>query len=146
MRTAVVTLLVALLAGCGGSGGPATTRTSSASLPTLAERVEFLQRYVTFRRSYRELGFQIVYFNGGGDWVPGPSEWDIRLMAVVPPEELASWVPAGATAVSAADRAWLDVVPGAEQAAGITEWYSGPGSVVGIDRAKSIVAYRRYKF
>ncbi len=141
-------LLVSSLAGCGGSRGPASADTSSASFPTLAERVEFLQRYVTFRRGYRELDFHIVYRNGGGGRgaVPGPSEWDIRVVAVVPPGELASWVPAGVTAVASADRAWLAVVPGGERAAGITEWYVGPRSVVGIDRARSVVAYHRWAF
>lgn len=145
MRAAGVVLLVLLAAGCGGRSGPATTDTSSATFPTLAERVEFLERYVTFRRNYRELDFHVAYRNGGGP-APGPSEWDIRVVAVAPPGELASWVPAGVTAVADADRDWLAVVPGAERAAGITEWYVGPGSVVGIDRAKSVVAYRRWAF
>jgi hypothetical protein len=144
VRAVVVILLVSSAAGCGGSRGPASTDTSTASFPTLAERVEFLQRYVTFRRGYRELGFHIHYRNGGGGAVPGPSEWDIRVVAVVPPEELTSWVPAGVTASASVDRAWLAIVPGAEWAAGITEWYVGPGSVVGIDRDRSIVAYRRW--
>jgi hypothetical protein len=149
MRAVVVVVFVLLvfsMAGCGGSRGPASTDTSSASFPTLAERVEFLQRYVTFRRGYRELDFNIVHRNGGGGAVPAPSESDIRVVAVVPPGELASWVPAGVTASASADRAWLAVVPGGERAAGITEWYVGPTSVVGIDRAGSVVAYHRWSF
>ncbi len=55
-------------------------------------------------------------------------------------------MPAGVTPLASADRAWLDVVPGAERAEGISEWYVGPGSVVGIDRAGSVVAYRRRAF
>jgi hypothetical protein len=144
MRAVLVVLMVSTLAGCGGSRGPASTDTSSASFATVAERVEFLQRYVTFRRGYRELDFHIVYRNGGGGAVPGPSEWDVSIVAVVPHGELASWVRAGVTALASADRAWLAVVPGGERAARITEWYVGPGSVVGIDRVGSVVAYRRW--
>lgn len=145
MRTVIVVLVAASVSGCGGPGGPASTDTLSASIPTPAERVAFLERYVTFRRHYRELDFRVAYRNGGGGPVPGPSEWDIRIVAVVPPEELKEWVPAGATAIPTADRAWLDGVPGAERAEGIAEWYVGPGSVVGVDRGRSVVAYRRWK-
>jgi hypothetical protein len=144
MRVGAALFLMIAVAGCGGPSGPASTDTSSASLPTLAERVDFLQRYVTFRRDYRELDFRVVYHNNGGGLVPGPSDWDIRVVAVVPPAELASWVPAGATAMATADVTWLADVPGAERAAGITEWYVEPGSVVGVDRAASAVAYRRW--
>ena len=107
-------------------------------------RLEFLQRYVRFRREYRELDFHVVYQSNGGGRVPGPSDWDIRLVAIVPPEELASWVPAGATTVSAFDSNWLDGVPGAERAATVTEWYSAPGRIIGVDRVRSIVAYHSW--
>ena len=103
--------------------------------------VEFLERYVTFRRGYCELGFHIAYYNGGG-WVPSPSEWDIRLVAEVPPAELAAWVPPGLAATPSADTQWLAGIPGEGRAAGIREWYIRPGQVVGIDRERSVVAYR----
>ncbi len=72
-----------------------STDTSSESFATVADRVEFLQRYVTFRRGYRDLGLHIVYHNGGGGRRPGPSECDIRVVAVVPPGELARGCPPG---------------------------------------------------
>lgn len=143
MRAGSAWLLTAVLAGCGGSTGPASTDTSSDAVPSLEARIEFLQRYVTFRRGYTDLGFRVVYHNNGG-LVPGPSDWDIRVVAAVPPAELADWVPAGAAATPSADTRWLVGVPGAERATGITEWYVGPGSVVGIDREGSVVAYRRW--
>ena len=142
MRVGAVILLAVALAGCGGSTGPASTDTSSDSLLSLEQRVEFLQRYVTFRRGYTELGFHVAYHNNGG-LLPGPSDWDIRLVAVVPSAEVAAWVPAGVTATPSGDTQWLAGVPGAERAAGITEWYTGPGLVVGIDRDRSVVVYRR---
>lgn len=143
MRRALVLLAAFALVGCGGPTGPASTDTSSDALPSLAARVEFLERYVTFRRGYSDLGFHIVFHNNGG-MVPGPSEWDIRLVAAVPPTELAAWVPPGLAATPSADTHWLAGVPGEGQAAGIREWYTGPGLVVGIDREHSVVAYRRW--
>jgi hypothetical protein len=142
-RAGSVLLLIGVFAGCDGWTGPASTDTSSDSLPSLEQRVEFLQRYVTYRRGYRDLGFHIVYHNNGS-LPPGPSEWDIELVATVPPAELAAWVPAGVAAKPSVDTQWLADVPGAERAAGIREWYTRSGVVVGIDRKRSVVAYRNW--
>lgn len=133
---------MAAITGCSRVAGPASTDTSSDSLPSLEERVEFLQKYVTFRRGYDDLGFHITY--SGGGLVPGPSEWDIRLVAVVPSSEISEWVPAGEAAMPTADKKWLINVPGAERTAGIEEWYTKPGKVIGIDRKHSVVAYRSW--
>lgn len=144
MRQALVLLTALAVVGCGGPSGPASTDTCSDALPSLERRVEFLERYVTFRRGYSDLGFHIAYQNNGGGLVPSPSEWDIRLVAAVPPTELAEWVPPGLAPSPAADTGWLAGVPGGARAAGITAWYTGPGLVVGIDRERSVVAYRRW--
>jgi hypothetical protein len=144
MRTGWALLLTAALGGCSGPTGPISTDTSSDSLSSLDQRVEFLQRYVTFRRGYNDLGFHIVYHNNGGGTVSGPSDWDIRLVADVPPAELAQWVPAGVSATSFADMKWLANVPGAERAHGVREWYSDQGLLVGIDRERSVVAYHSW--
>jgi len=85
-----------------------------------------------------------VYRDNGG-LVPGPSEWDVRLVATVPPEELTSWLPAGLSPVAAPNADWLEAVPAAETAPGMTEWYAEPGRVVGVDRVRSVVAYRSWK-
>lgn len=145
MHARPTALLTLVLAGCGGQTEPTSTDMTSDALPTLAERVEFLQRYVTFRRGYSELGFRIHYRNNGGGLIPGPSEWDIRLVAKVPSSELGGWVPADVEPASATDAGWLADVPDGARAAGISEWYTGPGMVVGVDRSRSIVAYRRWK-
>ena len=137
MRRAFALLTAIALAGCagcGGSSGPPSTDTSSDALPSLERRIEFLERYVTFRRGYSDLGFHIAYHNNGGGMLPGPSEWDIRLVAAVPAAELATWVPPGLAPSPSADKQWLAGIPGDDNAAGIREWYTGPGLVVGIDR------------
>lgn len=137
-----VLLILVACSGCSTRTGPASTETSSASLPTHAERVTFLERYVTFRRRYTDLGFRIAYRNNSEGWVPGPSDWDIRLVAVVPTEQLAEWIPPGQTASPTVDTQWLVDIPDGERAATITEWYRHGGITIGIDRDKSLVAYR----
>ena len=71
--------------------GPPSTRSSSADLETLAQKVAFLESYVTFRRSYEALDFDIFYANNSGGLLPGPSDWDLRLRAVVPADEMGDW-------------------------------------------------------
>lgn len=132
--------LVVLLAGCGKSG-PDSTNSTSAGLPTLKERIDFLQRYVKFRRTYESLDYAIQYANNSGGMVPGPSEWDIRLVAIVPAAELAAWVPAGAP-VPNVDADWLRSVPTSLDISGVREWYVSGLQVVGVDRTKRIVVYR----
>lgn len=139
MRTVILAVAL-LLAGC-TPGGPATTRTNSSSFATVAERARFLHEYVSFRRTYESLDFDIMYQNNGG-MVPGPSDWDVRLVATVPAAELQAWVPAGVSAASAPDTDWLAAVPTALDLSGVSEWYVDGSRVVGIDRTKRIVVYR----
>lgn len=141
-RFGAVWLLTLAVAGCSATSGPTNTDMSSTSITSLQQRIEFLQRYVSFRRSYRELEFHISYHNNGGWLVAGPSDWDIRVVAIVPPTELVSWVPAGTKPVPKTDASWLARVPESERAIKITEWYVERGRIVGIDRAGSVVAYR----
>jgi hypothetical protein len=136
-----ILVLTALLVGCKPSG-PASTKTTSAAYATVAERTTFLNEYVTFRRTYETLDFDIMYQNNGGGTVPGASDWDVRIVATVPASELQAWVPAGVNASSAPDIAWLKSVPATLDLSGLSEWYVDGKRIVGIDRAKRIVVYR----
>jgi hypothetical protein len=128
------------LAGCEASG-PATTSTKSTSFTGLAAKQAFLEEYVLFRRQYTSLDYSIDYHNNSGS-VPGPSEWDIRLIAQVPKETIDDWIPAGIDPMDQIDLAWLQEVPSSEAAHTITEWYVAPQTIVGIDRGSGVVAYR----
>ncbi len=121
-----------------------TTTTSSSSFSTLKDKTDFLNSYVTFRRNYRDLEFHISYLNNSCI-VPAPSEWDIRLIAIVPEEELHLWIPAGIRVSTSTDRNWLTNVPSSHLADGITEWYTQQGKIVGVNRQTSVVAYRAWK-
>ncbi|HEY9827223.1 MAG TPA: hypothetical protein V6D19_17435 [Stenomitos sp.] len=124
------------------SSGPASVTETSAVRANLADRVQFIEKYVTFRRKYKKLDYDVMYQNNGGGIVPGPSDWDIRLIAVVPSAEVKDWIPAGAKKIDASSPEWLKDLPGSIERDGIREWYRKSGTIVGIDRARSIIAYR----
>ena len=133
-------LIAVLVAGCGQSGPP-STNTSSARFATLAEKVAFLQEYVRFKRTYRQLDFAIRYTNNSGGMVPGPSEWDVRIVAVVPPSELGAWT-SGLRPAPSPDTGWLAGAPTPIDHSGVTQWFHKGGLVVGVDKGKSVVVYR----
>jgi hypothetical protein len=136
-RVALLTVGL-VLASCDDSG-PKSTKTDSSKFATLAERQAFVERYVTFRRTYESLDFWIFFANGGG---LGPSEWDTRLVAVVPAEQLAQWTVGLSPAAAPPDRQWLADVPTSLDLSGMTEWHVDARRTVGIDRARRIVVYR----
>jgi hypothetical protein len=140
----LIPLLIAFaFAGCSKTpSGPASVAETSAARPELADRVRFIENYVTFRRKYEKLEYDVTYQNNGGGMVPGPSDWDIRLIAVVPPTDVDGWIPTDVDKNDGSPLQWLRDLPGSIEKDGITEWYSKSGTEVGIDRARSIVAYR----
>ncbi len=137
-------LLVGLtLFGCANNlSGPASVIETSAARAALADRVRFIENYVTFRRKYEKLDYDVMYQNNGGGMVPAPSDWDIRLIAAVPPTDVDSWIPTHAEKDDGPPPQWLQDLPGSIERYGIKEWYRKLGTQVGIDRARSIVAYR----
>ncbi|NJM99799.1 MAG: hypothetical protein HC800_24075 [Phormidesmis sp. RL_2_1] len=142
-RQVLLPLLIAItVAGCSGRPPrpPSVTETSAARAE-LADRVRFIENYVTFRRKYVKLDYDVMYQNNGGGMIPGPSDWDIRLIAEVPPAEIDDWVPAGAEKIAVSEPEWLRELPGSIKRDGITEWYRKSGTIVAIDRTRSIVAY-----
>jgi hypothetical protein len=136
----VSVLIAAAFTGC--SKGPAPVAETSAARPALADRVRFIENYVTFRRKYDKLEYGVMYQNNSGGMVAGPSDWDVRLIAVVPPKDVDGWIPAGVDKDEGAPPQWVRDLPGTIENDGITEWYGKSGTEVGIDRARSIVAYR----
>jgi hypothetical protein len=132
-----------MLSGCSKTAsGPASVTETSVARIDLAERIQFVEKYVNFRRKYAKLDYDIMYQNNGGGMVPAPSDWDIRLIAVVPKTEIEAWVPVGAEKKDDPSPAWLKDIPGTIERDEITEWYRKSGIVIGVDRERSIVAYR----
>lgn len=143
-RTAVLLLATAFaVTGCEPEGPP-SVRATSATVGPLAARVAFLERYVKFRRTYESLDFDLMYQNNNGGGVPGPSDWDMRLVATVPAAELDAWIPPGTTPTTAAAATadWLKSVPTTLDLSGVNEWYARGGWTVGLDRQRRIVVYQ----
>jgi hypothetical protein len=134
-------LAAVLAAGCKPSGPP-TTQTKSSQFATLAQRANFLHQYVPFQRTYETLDFDIMYQNNGGGMVPGPSDWDVRLVATVPASEMQAWIPQSARVLAAPKTGWLNSVPMSLNLSGVNEWYDDGQCVIGLDRKRRIVVYR----
>jgi hypothetical protein len=105
--------------------------------------VEFISRYVPAGRSFEDLVFSVVYHDNSGGPVPGPSDWDIRLVAVVPAGQLDLWT-IGMEPCGAPDTSWLSSVPGGVPRDRLDEWFAGPGASAGLDRERRIVAWRSW--
>ncbi len=141
IRLLVLSTILALV-GCNGQTGPPSVSEKSTARPLLSDRVEMLEKYVKFRREYVQLEYEIVFQNNGVGLAPGPSDWDIRLVAKVPVGELDDWIDQGMTADVAPAKAW-HLETGTEiDATNVVEWYSDGQRSVGIDRTGSVVAYR----
>lgn len=117
-----------------------TTNTVSSNFKTLAEKQEFLERYVTFRRSYDDLHFDLSYIDGGSGMVPGPTEWNVRVFAVVPAGEIDQWID-GLSVVAVPDLEWISGIPKAPPDVSRYKWYKGDRVNVGIDRESRTVLY-----
>lgn len=126
--------------GCGQSGPP-SVNTVSDPFATTEEKEEALEQYVLFDRNYEELDFKIAYQNNSGGMVPGPSEWDICIIAVIPESEVPEWS-AGLTPVQDADTEWTKEVPTEIDHSGVNTWFEKGHALVGIDEDNSVVAYR----
>ena len=101
----------------------------------------FLEQYVKFRRTYEDLDFVISFKNNSGGLVPGPSDWDIRIVAHVPSADLAQWTK-GLQPTASPDIDWLKVLPGRIDYSGVSAWFQSGSRLVGMDERNAIVVYR----
>ena len=140
-----IVLVAALLfvAGCTSNLDPPTVSETSAARPTLAERVEFIEQYVKFRRKYKQLEYDVDYMNGGS-FPAAPSEWDIRIVANVDPNDLDQWAITGKRNLEMKTPDWVGTTAESLNVDTISEWYTDGGRTVGIDRDNNIVAYRNF--
>ena len=135
-------LLVSL--GCGRSGPPSID-TTSEQVATLPEKIKQVETYVRFRRKYEKLDYRLMYKNNSGGFVPAPSEWDVRLVAIVPGEQLQDWSE-GLESVDSAEQDWLKEVPTKIDYSGVSKWFRKGGVTVGIDEERRVVVYRNQAY
>jgi hypothetical protein len=138
---ALLTLVLMLnLSSCGKGK---TTNTASTAFSTVAEKQEFLERYVKFRRSYEDIHFRISFIDGENGMVPGPTEWNIRLIATVPADEIDQWID-GLGEVKVPDLEWIPDIPNAPTNLSDFKWYQDDKRTVGVSRASRTVLYRNH--
>ena len=143
-KTIVLGLLVTLLA-LVSCGEDKSTTTDSRAFSTLAEKKEFLEKYASFRRSYQSLDFNISYRDGESGLVASPTEWDIRLLAEVPPQEIDQWFH-DLEPTTNADQTWISEIPNAPSDLSGFKWYQDSRRTVGIDQDKRMVLYRNLAY
>ncbi len=145
MSRITLLVLLMLLVGCSGNSGPPSVSETSASRAALADRVEFIEQYVSFRRKYNQLEYDVSFTNGGS-FPPAPSEWDIRIVASVNPDDVDQWAIAGKRISGMATPDWVGTTAKSLSVDGVSEWYRDGvdtnGRTVGIDRDLNIVVYR----
>lgn len=123
--------------------GPPSVQEKSFDKEPLNHKIAFVEHYVSFRRKYLALEYDIAYHDNSSG-VPGPADWDIRLLAQVPTGELTLWQPPKLSPVKQALPKWVQTMPGKIPQAGLSEWYLERGLEVGLDRKAGIVAYRSF--
>lgn len=86
-----------------GRSDDLTTDTHSRDLPE-ADKLPFLARYLTLHSNVAATDFHIRYRDFSHDWLPAPSEWDMRVVMKVAPDDISRWTadvalydPAGGT-------------------------------------------------
>ncbi len=140
LRHILPLIVFLVIVGCGGKKSK-TTDTDSAGFSTLGEKQTFLEQYVNFRRNYEELEFDVSYIDGGDGRVPGPTEWDIRVLAKVPADDIDEWI-SGMKQTTSPDSSWVSSIPNAPTNLDAFKWYQDGRKLVGSRPDDRIVLYR----
>lgn len=106
-----------------------STDTRSEAFATAEERLAFLKRYLNFQSVPRDAQYHIVYFDNSQGRIPGPSDWDIRVVLRLEPGDVSLWL-ADLTEVKASgDFGWaLKLGPDLEEEVlAEAHYFRGPG-------------------
>jgi hypothetical protein len=69
-----------------------TTDTASSQFATLEEKIAFLERYLELPSEAKAAEYHIVYHDNSSGRVPGPSDWDMRVVVKVESEAIPLWL------------------------------------------------------
>lgn len=139
-------LAILMLAGCTGRPTDSlTTDTASSTIEGDAAKVAFLARYLKLRSEVTATEFHIVYRDNSQGGVPGPSDWDIRAVMQVPPDQLQRWAEGRSRVTGPVELTW-----GYDLAASHPDWvtdrppevYEGGGATVALFPDAGIVFFR----
>ena len=122
------------------------TTTKDIRFDTLDEKIDHLNRYVPMDISkVKALSFDIVHHDNSQGFIPAPSDWDIRFIAVV--TEIEPWLIGMKQVHDLPPQKWLSSIPWKGADYQMTHWYSNENhQIIGLDRGKNIIAYRHTTF
>jgi hypothetical protein len=83
-----------------------TTDTASSQFATDKEKIAFLERYLELPTQVEAAEYTIVYQDNSSGRVPGPSDWDMRVVVKVAPEDISSWPKSLTETTQAFDLEW----------------------------------------
>lgn len=69
-----------------------TTHTSSGQFSSSRAKLEFLEKYAKLDSVIIDAEYRIDYQDNAQGWIPGPSDWDMRLAVKIPPGEVQQWL------------------------------------------------------
>ena len=148
-RHLILVLWMPILVACGPVGQRPvnkTTDTRSSMFATDAEKIAFLQQYLTLASPIQAAEFHIVYHDNSAGGVPGPSDWDMQVVLVVAPADLPRWTQGMQPVVSQhVDLTWADPLLPPEQHWRITSAptvYQRAGTLVAVFAPEGIVFKR----
>ena len=139
LQRACIVIIGIFAIACGGPKSK-TTKSDSRTFTSLADKKEFVERYVKFKRSYETLDFLIDFRDGGDGGLPSPTEWNIRLVATVPTQEIDDWIK-DLPIAKEAETDWVSDIDNAPADLNAFEWHLDKNRTVGIDRVRRIVLY-----
>lgn len=147
IKVLVVLILSMNVFSCNSEDISRTEKIKSSEFSSLSEKILHMEKYVNFRRRYIDLDFNINYQDNSIGAIPAPSDWDIRIIAVVPKNEISRWLSGMKLSTENIDKTWLQDIPSNINYQYISEWYELYGQkFVGVDRSKGIVVYRNVTY
>ena len=141
-------LVIFLAAGCLGEAARPnlTTDTQSSQFTTETAKLAFLQRYLKLATPVQAAEFHIIYHDNSGGFVPGPSDWNIRVLLKVAPADIDRWTTGMQPAPSDQfDLTWAKAFAAQHPAWTMTsepEIYQKPGMVLALFRPEKIIFVR----
>jgi hypothetical protein len=69
-----------------------TTDTVSSQFATNQEKIAFLERYLKLPTKIEAAEYHIIYHDNSTGRVPGPSDWDMRVVVKVASEDMLTWL------------------------------------------------------
>lgn len=127
------------------TGKDLTTDTRSVQFSNRTEKLAFLARYLKRAPGLLDAEYAIWYQDNGDGGVPGPSDYDIRVLARVIPDSLDAWTEGlSREPWTGSNLAWKDLMVDTVvwRIASAAQLYRGPSKVLLVHRDEGVVLAR----